>query len=122
MPILRLYRKILAINMIEILFFLVYIKAMASKTSTTIRIDQQLKRMIMKIAREQGLSFSQVASIALKAIADGVMHISVGVSKYPEWYLNELDKESEEMTKQYEAGKLKTYSSSKELFDDILER
>lgn len=108
--------------MIEILFFLVYIKAMASKTSTTIRIDQQLKRMIMKIAREQGLSFSQVASIALKAIADGVMHISVGVSKYPEWYLNELDKESEEMTKQYEAGKLKTYSSSKELFDDILER
>lgn len=76
----------------------------------------------MKIAREQGLSFSQVASIALKAIADGVIHVSVGVSKYPKWYMNELDKDSEEMMRKYKTGKLKTYSSSEELFDDVLER
>jgi addiction module RelB/DinJ family antitoxin len=91
-------------------------------TSTTIRLDERLKKEIAKIAKRYGLSFSDIINAALRAIADGDVRIPLGAAKYPPGYLEQLDKEVAEMEKLHAQGKLKTYSSAKELFDDILGR
>lgn len=93
---------------------------MASKISTTLRIDPQLKRRITALAKREGLSFSQIATIAFRALADGFMHISIGVSQYPKEYLETLERESDETMRLYREGKIKGYTSGKSMLQDIL--
>ena len=86
--------------------------------ATNIRLDPKLKRKIERIAREMGVTFSDIVRMALHAIASGRWHI--GPTEYPPEYVEMILKESEEMDRQIKAGKLKGYTSGKEMIDDIL--
>ncbi len=93
---------------------------MPSKKATTIRLDPALKREVMKIAKEKGLTFSQAVAVALRALADGVFFLSVGISDYPDEYRGELDRESKETMKLYREGKVKGYTSGRKMLSDML--
>ena len=91
-----------------------------SKHPTTIRLDQTLYKAVLKEAHNAGLSFSAVVHLLLQAFTQGT--VQIGVTQYPQEYLKKLEKESKELSRLYRKGKMKGYASSKELFDDILER
>ncbi len=91
-----------------------------SKQPTTVRLDSHLYKQASQEARKAGLTFSSVVHLLLRAFTEGTLQI--GVTQYPERYVKELEKESEELSRSYRKGKTKSYASSKELFDDILGR
>ncbi len=91
-----------------------------SKHPTTIRLDLALHKKVIKEAEKTGLNFSSVVHLLLNAFVQGTVHI--GVSQYPQGYMQTLEKESLELSRLYRKGKTKGYSSSKDLFDDILKR
>jgi antitoxin component of RelBE/YafQ-DinJ toxin-antitoxin module len=92
------------------------------KESTTIRLDPRLKKAIDTIAKKHGTTLSQIVQLALQAIANEDLYVVMGVSTYPQSYMDALKAESRETLKQFKAGKLKTFSSAKALFDDVLKR
>ena len=85
---------------------------------TNIRLDPDLKRKIERIAREIGVTFADIVRMALRAIASGRWH--VGPTEYPPEYVEMILKESKEMDRLRKEGKLKGYTSGKEMIDDIL--
>ena len=91
-----------------------------SKHPTTIRLDPQFYKDAQQKAYKSGLSFSNVVHLLLTAYIDG--EIRIGVTQYPPRYLATLGKEADALRKQYGQGKVKSYASSKELFDTILPR
>lgn len=91
-----------------------------TKQSTSIRLESDLYKVVLKEAKKAGLSFSDVVHMLLRAYAEGNVHI--GVTQYPPGYLEALGKEAEELRRLHRAGKVKSYASAKELFDDILEK
>lgn len=91
-----------------------------SKHPTTVRLDPALYKSVISEAKKAGLNFSSVVHLLLRAFVQGTVHI--GVSQYPKGYLQTLEQESAELSRLYQKGKLKGYSSSKELFGDILKR
>lgn len=90
------------------------------KHPTTIRLDAALYKEALHETRKTGLSFSDVIHLLLRAFVQGVVHI--GVSQYPEGYVRSLEKESAELSRLYRKGKVKSYVTGKELFDDMLDR
>lgn len=85
---------------------------------TNIRLDPNLKRKIERIAREMGVTFADIVRMALHAIASGRWH--VGPTEYPPEYVDMILKEAKETRRLRKAGKLKGYTSGKEMIDDIL--
>lgn len=99
------------------------------KISTTVRFDAKAKKALKELAERIGISFSDLLNMFGHAVRQGKLYAGVTqihteepVMKYPPGYLEELDKEIIEMERLHAQGKLKTYSSAKELFDDILDR
>ena len=91
-----------------------------AKKPTTIRLDTRLHKAAVRQAHKEGLDFSGAVHLLLLAFTQGDVHI--GVSQYPPGYLETLEKESKELSRLYRKGKVKSYPSSKALFDDILKR
>lgn len=91
-----------------------------SKYPTTIRLDEQLYKRTLREARKSGLSFSGVVHLLLQAFSEGNLHI--GVVQYPVRYLESLEREAVNLRRAHRKGKARAYTSSKALFDDILER
>lgn len=89
-----------------------------SKHPTTIRLDPDLYKKVVREAEKSGLSFSVVVQMLLQAFIQG--EVRIGVTQYPKGYLETLAKEADELRENNRKGKVKRYSSSKELFDDIL--
>lgn len=89
-----------------------------SKRPTTIRLDDQLHKEVQREAKKRGLSFSSVIYLLLNAFIQG--KIRIGAYQYPDEYIQQLEKESAELSRLYKKGKVKGYVSSKELFSDIL--
>lgn len=91
-----------------------------SKYPTTIRLDPALYKRVISEAKKAGLNFSSVVHVLLQAFVQGT--VSIGVTQYPQGYMETLEKESSELSRLYRKGKAKGYTSSKELFGDILKR
>ncbi len=89
------------------------------KHPTTVRLDPALYKKVITAAEKAGLNFSSVVHLLLRAFVQGTVHI--GVHQYPEGYVKALEKESGELSKLYKKGTTKGYSSSKQMFDDILQ-
>ncbi|MEK7136915.1 MAG: type II toxin-antitoxin system RelB/DinJ family antitoxin [Patescibacteria group bacterium] len=85
---------------------------------TNIRLDPKLKKQIERIAREMGVTLADIVRMALHAIASGRWH--VGPTEYPPAYVDMILKETENMRRLRKEGKLKGYTSGKEMIDDIL--
>ncbi|OGJ61171.1 hypothetical protein A3C37_05335 [Candidatus Peribacteria bacterium RIFCSPHIGHO2_02_FULL_53_20] len=90
------------------------------KHPTTIRLDQSLHKQVSREAEKHGLNFSNVVHLLLQAYIEGSVHI--GVTQYPKGYIEQLEKESASLMRQYKKGKIKSYSSANALFNDILRR
>lgn len=90
------------------------------KHPTTIRLDAALYKEALHEIKKTGLSFSDVVHLLLRAFVQGTVHI--GVSQYPEGYVQTLEKESAELSRLYRKGKAKGYATGKELVDDMLDR
>ena len=90
------------------------------KQTTTIRLEPQFRREILRQAKKAGLNFSSIVQLLLQAFLDGTVHI--GVTQHPQRYIDVIDKEADVLRIANRRGKVRRYSSSKELFDDILKR
>jgi len=88
-----------------------------AKQSTTVRLDEKLRKQVMREARRTGLNFSGLLHLLLGAYAHG--EIQIGVTQYPQGYLEALAKEAGELRRLQRAGKTKRYGSSGELFDEL---
>jgi len=89
-----------------------------AKHPTTIRLDPRFRLKVDREAKKAGLTFTTVVHLLLNAFIEGDVHI--GVTQYPKGYLQALEKESADLSREYRTGKAKGYRSSKELFDAIL--
>ncbi len=89
---------------------------------TNIRLDPKLKEMVLKRAKEAGLSLSEVAKFLFRAYAEGKLAIGVMEmeKEYPPKYVDMILRETAEMRRLQKSGKSKGYSSGKEMVDDIL--
>lgn len=87
---------------------------------TTIRLQPALRKAILREAKKAGLTFSDVVQLLLRAFVDGT--VQIGVTQYPPKYLETISKEARALRKAHRAGKVKGYSTAKEMFDDILRR
>ena len=88
------------------------------KDITTIRLQPALRKAILREAKKAGLSFSDIVQLLLRAFVDGT--VQIGVTQYPKGYIEKLDREAAALRKAHRAGKVRSYGSAKELFDDIL--
>lgn len=91
---------------------------MAKQAVTTVRLDERLRKKVMREAKKAGLNFSDVVQMLLAAFAEGSVHI--GVTRYPPGYIEKLEKEADEADRLLRSGKAKTYASAKEMLADIL--
>ncbi|MBU1124189.1 hypothetical protein KJ652_06435 [Patescibacteria group bacterium] len=89
-----------------------------TKQPTTIRLDPRLYKQVLREAKKSGLSFTGIVHLLLQAFVAG--EVQVGVTQYPKEYVENLEKESAELSRLYKEGKAKGYTSSKALFNDIL--
>lgn len=104
-------------------YHLIYNRTTMANPVTNIRLDPKLKAMVLKRAKEAGLTLSEVAKFLFRAYAEnrldiGVYHKSF---EYPQSFLDELEKETKETTHLHKEGKLKLYDTADKLFDDILD-
>lgn len=90
------------------------------KQTTTIRLEPRFRKEILREAKKAGLSFSSIVQLLLQAFLDGTVHI--GVTQHSERYIENIGKEADALRRANRQGKVRRYSSSKELFNDILER
>lgn len=90
------------------------------KHPTTIRLDSGLYRKATRQADKAGLTFSGVVHLLLRAFVEG--NVQIGVTQYSTKYLEALEKESGELSHQYRKNKANGYSSSQEMFRDILNK
>lgn len=88
--------------------------------ATTIRLDPALKKAVMRLAKERGLSLSDVIKLLLHSFLEGT--VDVGVTRYPDAYAKMIKKELRETKRLVKEGKIKSYTSVKEMFDDLLQR
>ena len=84
--------------------------------ATTIRLDPKLKKAVMQRAKKYGITFSDAATILFHSFALGEMDLSI---RYSKKYLDSLERESKKTMGQYRQGKIKGYTSAKELMDDL---
>lgn len=90
------------------------------KHVTTIRLDDALRKKVLRQAKKDGMTLSDVVQFLLAAFARG--DLEIGVRQYSKAYLDTLHKEAEELRELNRAGKVKRYKTAKEAFDDILGR
>lgn len=90
------------------------------KQTTTIRLEPRFRKAILREAKKAGLNFSGIVYLLLRAFLDGTVHI--GVTQYPQGYIEKLNKDADALDRAYRKGKVRSYGSGKELFDDILHR
>lgn len=105
---------------ISFVIHLLYTKLVMSKRPTTIRLDPLFHKEVTLEAEKAGLTFSTVVQLLLRAFAQG--SVRIGVTQYPEKYLRSLERESTELSDRYRKKKVKGYTSSKALFNDILDQ
>ena len=91
-----------------------------AKHPTTIRLDPALRRAVLREAKKSGLSFSDVVLSLLEAFSEGSIRINMQVTQYPPKYLEKLEKEADKLHEDYLKGKVKGYTSTRKMFDDIL--
>ena len=87
---------------------------------TNIRLDPKLKKNIEHIAHEMGVTLADIVRMALHAIASGRWH--VGPTEYPPEYVDMILKEAKETRRLRKAGKLKGYTSGKEMIEELRKR
>ena len=104
------------------------------RTSTTIRLDPTLKKAFLGLAKSLELSLSDFLNMLMRAAVDGKIHVAFlqasqdvcplcgpdPAAKYPPGYLEELEKEAEGTLRLYKEGKIKGYTSAKEVMRDML--
>ena len=91
-----------------------------NKSVTTIRLQPDVRKAVVREAKKWGLSFTDIVNILLRAYLHG--SVQIGVTDYPKWYLDKIHKEADELRRLSRQGKAKTYASAKELFDELLDR
>lgn len=91
-----------------------------AKRPTTIRIDEDLYAKVLRAARKAGLSVTDILHLLLRGYVEGNVH--VGVTQYPKHFIRALERESEELSRLYRTGKIKSYKGGGEFLDDILGR
>lgn len=103
-------------------------------SSTTARTDPKLKQAFARLAKKLELSISDFINMLMRAAVDGKIHVAFlqeshdvcplcgpdPAAKYPLGYLEELEKEADETLRLYKEGKIKGYTSAKEMMRDIL--
>ena len=90
------------------------------KQTTTIRLEPRFRKAILREAKKTGLNFSDIVNLLLRAFVNGT--VQIGVTQYPKGYIEKLHKEADALDRAYRKGKVRSYGSGKELFDDILQR
>ena len=88
--------------------------------ATTVRLDPKLKKAVMKLAQQDGFTLSDLIKMLLRFYSEGALDI--GVTHYPKAYATMIKKEARETVRLYRQGKIKGYTSAKEMMDDILDR
>ncbi len=91
-----------------------------SPNATTVRLDPRLKKAVMKLAQEDGLTLSDIVKMLLRFYAEG--SVNVGVTRYPKAYATMIKKEARETMRLYRQGKIKGYTSAKIMMEDILHK
>ena len=91
-----------------------------AKQTTTIRLDARFRKAIVREAKKAGLNFSDIVNLLLRAFVDGT--VQIGVTQYPKGYIEKLHKEADALNNAFRKGKVRSYASGKELFNDILNR
>jgi antitoxin component of RelBE/YafQ-DinJ toxin-antitoxin module len=91
-----------------------------SPNATTVRLDPKLKKAVMKLAVEDGFTLTDVIKMLLRFYAEG--SVNIGVTRYPKAYADMIKKEASETRRLYRQGKIKGYTSAKEMMDDILNK
>jgi hypothetical protein len=91
-----------------------------AKRPTTIRLDDTFRKKALQKAKKDGFTLTDAVYQLLAGYVRG--DIEIGVTQYPKWFLDKIHKELDDMEKLRKLGKLKSYHSAKELFDDILDR
>ncbi len=89
-----------------------------AKHTTSIRLDDDLRKKVLRQAKKDGLTLTDVVHFLLAAFARGEMQI--GVTQYPKEFLDKLHKDAEDLRKLSRAGKVKRYTSGAEMIADIL--
>ena len=89
-----------------------------SPNATTVRLDPKLKKAVMKLAEEDGFTLSDIIKMLLPFYAEGSMH--VGVTRYPKAFGEMIKKEDKKTMRLYRQGKLKGYTSAKDMMNNIL--
>ena len=105
---------------IAYILLLIYTNSTLPKHPTTIRLEPALYKQVIREAEKKGLSFTNVVQLLLRAYIDG--SVDIGVTQYPAEYLETLAKEADALRVQHRKGKVKGYTSSRAMFDAILER
>ena len=87
-----------------------------------IRIDEPTKKSAQRILDKLGLDLSSAIKIYLKQITQtkGIPFPLITENGFTPAQEEELIKASNQTLRQYRAGKLKTYKTTKELFNDLL--
>ena len=88
------------------------------KTATTIRLDEKLKKKILRLAKQYGLTFSDIVNIALNEVI--LRGARIHPTKIPPGYLKELEREAKETCRLYKEGKIKGYTDPDEMMRDML--
>jgi len=94
-------------------------------TSITIRTNTQLKKQLEKFVKQLELSISDYFNMVMRASVEGKIRLGFSQREepfeYPEWFLKELEEQSEETMRLYKEGKIKGYTNADEAMKALLE-
>lgn len=99
---------------------MIYNRTTMANPVTNIRLDPKLKEMVLKRAKEAGLTISDVAKFLFRAYAEGKLAIGITKVEYPPELVDMILQETDKMRQLEKSGKSKGYFSGKEMVDDIL--
>ncbi|HLD08238.1 MAG TPA: hypothetical protein VJB60_04190, partial [Candidatus Peribacterales bacterium] len=86
-------------------------------TATTIRIEDKLRRQIEKLAKQWGLTFTDMVKIALHEMLHRGAHIQE--TTYPPGFIEELERTADETHRLYKEGIIKAYDNADEAIDAL---
>lgn len=85
--------------------------------STTIRLENSLRKQIEKLARQWGLTFTDMVKIALHEMLHRGAHIHE--TAYSPGFIEELERTADETHRLYKEGKIKAYDNAEEAIDAL---
>lgn len=103
-------------NDIAFVFYLIY-NSHIMVTSTTIRLENTLRKQIEKLAKQWGLTFTDMVKIALHEFLRRGAHIHE--TTYPPDFIEELERTADETHRLYKEGKIKAYDDAEEAIDAL---